>query len=257
MEQEINVVIFAAGKGVRMEQLGERIPKVLLPVWRNEVELEPLLFRLIRQVMTIQAGKYLIHKIYIVINYLGDYIKKFIENTQAIWKCEIEFVTQDPLNGEAGGLFLLPPEPLPMLVLDGDNYLADDKFFITLLDEYFSDNVIAVTGVREVPNIEQYANCKVSSRGYLVDIIEKPYKGMEFGSLAKMGCYVLSRALVEKGEEYFLDSKGELATTAAFSNICRDAERIRCVEYGKETLYFDIGIYDTYISHLLREEMDI
>lgn len=256
MDKNINVVIFAAGKSERMEQLGERIPKVLLPVWKNEIELEPLLFRLLRQVLAVQGAGYHIHKIYIIINHLGEYIRKFVRNMQAFRECEIEFIVQEPLNGEAGGLFLLPPDPLPMLVLDGDNYLVDDLFFVTLLNEYFSDHVIAVTGVREVPDIRWYANCKVSSRGYLIDIIEKPYEGMEFGSLAKMGCYVLSRALVEKGQEYFLDSRGELATTAAFSNTCRDAEKIRCVEYGKDYFYFDIGIYNKYINHLLREEED-
>lgn len=257
MDRKINVVIFAAGKGERMEQLGERVPKILLPVWKNEVELEPLLFRLMRQIVMVQDEGYEINKIYIIINHLKEYIENFVENTHAFKELKIEFIVQEPLNGEAGGLFLLPDEQLPMLVLDGDNYLGDDKFFVTLLDGYFSDNVIAAIGVREVPDIEWYANCKVSSKGYLIDIIEKPYKGMEFGPLAKMGCYVLSRTLIEKGEKYFLDSKGDLATTVAFSNICKGTEKIKCLEYDKEYLYFDIGIYHKYIRHLLKEKVGV
>jgi UTP-glucose-1-phosphate uridylyltransferase len=81
-----------------------------------------------------------------------------------------------------------------------------------------------------------------------LDIIEKPKNGMEFGNIAKMGCYVLSPQLISKGKDFFRDADGNIATTAAFSNLCRNNEIAFCVKYNGE--YLDIGTTDAYISHL-------
>jgi NDP-sugar pyrophosphorylase family protein len=157
-------------------------------------------------------------------------------------------VRQPVLDGEAGGLFLRPPSDLPVLAIDVDNYLEEEGFFQRLVNEYFSGSYAAVIGVHEVPDITRYANVKISDRNLLLDIVEKPTREAAFGNLAKMGCYVIGPEMIRRGKYFFHDSKGDLATTAAFSNSSAEGNPIKCVPH--RGYYIDIGTLDGYLSHL-------
>lgn len=241
-------VIFAAGIGSRLNELGKVMPKILLPVWKDNKNLEPIIQRIIRQAT--DAGT---SKIYIIVNHFSEYIETYINSNLLGYKCDIEIITQKKLDGEAGGLFLIPQNKYPILAIDGDNYLADNTFFKKLINEYEINNSLAIIGVREVPDINRYANVLISGQNELIDIIEKPYAGMEFSNIAKMGCYVLSSKLIERGKSFFQDAEGYITTTAAFSNICRNKEKAICIKYDNRFDYLDIGTFEGYIGHLTQQ----
>lgn len=187
-------VIFAAGIGSRLGDIGKKIPKALLPVWRNDGCLEPILIKLIGQ--SIKAGT---SKVYIIVNHYSNDIQKLLDVYMQKLDIPVEIIFQEELDGEAGGLFCIDKLEHPILALDGDNYLSNDNFLQELIEEYKNNhNCLATIGVMEVPDINRYANVKIADDYRLVDIIEKPLKGMEFGNLAKMGCYLLSEKLVQK-----------------------------------------------------------
>jgi dTDP-glucose pyrophosphorylase len=247
MSQGLEAMIFAAGQALRLLDLGAAVPKSLLPVWKDDQTLEPLLARIIRQAATAGA-----QKIRIVVNHRKRHIERFVKEFPAVRGRDIEFVHQQALDGEAGGLFLVPAPAGPTLAIDADNYLADDVFFRRLAEEYFKGDCEAAIGVCPVADITRYANVRVSDENTLLDIVEKPSRADACGDLAKMGCYVLSPALVGRGREFFLDSRGQVATTAAFSNLCGLRERVRCVRY--DGYYLDIGELESYARHLTRED---
>lgn len=180
---------------------------------------------------------------------MKEQIIEFINKHIIEFNIPIEYVVQSNLNGEAGGLFLISKIEQPILAIDGDNYLSDNFFFKNLVRKHFSENCYATIGVRKVPDIHRYANVKVSDSFILEDIVEKPSIGTEFGDLAKMGCYVLSEEFINRGQQFFKDSQGEITTTAGFSNSCLDNKVIRCLEYKGG--YLDIGTFDAFTSHLV------
>jgi dTDP-glucose pyrophosphorylase len=245
--REYEVMIFAAGIGDRLGDVGKQVPKALLPVWKDEETLEPVLGRLIRQAAVADP-----RVIRVVVNHRASRIERFVERSPSLRGRRIEFVNQETLDGEAGGLFLIEPSDLPTLAIDVDNYLADEGFLGRLVGEHFQSNVgcdcVATIGVCKVDDITRYANVKVSDDGTLSDIVEKPSREGAFGDLAKMGCYVLSPELIKRGRDFFLDSRGQVATTAAFSNLCSNNEPVRCIEYRGG--YLDIGDLASYAEHL-------
>lgn len=247
MRAPIDAMIFAAGQGTRLGDLGTEIPKALLPVWRDADTLEPILLRLIRQVAL--AGPEVIR---VVVNHHRERIASFVARSPSLQPLRIELVHQAILDGEAGGLFLTGPASRPVLAIDGDNYLEEDLFFARLVEAYFQGDYVAVIGVHAVPDITRYANVKVSAEGLLVDIVEKPSAEAAFGDLAKMGAYVLGPSLLQRGKDFFRDARDDLATTAAFSNACALRERILCVR--QHGYYIDVGTLDGYLSHLTGQD---
>jgi NDP-sugar pyrophosphorylase family protein len=247
LDREYEIMIFAAGIGDRLGDLGEQVPKALLPVWKDGETLEPVLARLIRQSAVAHA-----RVIRVVVHHRASLIERFVEQSPSLRRRRIEFVNQETLDGEAGGLFLIEPSDLPTLAIDVDNYLSDEGFLGRLVDEYFQhttrSDCLATIGVCKVGDITRYANVKVSDDGTLSAIVEKPSREVAFGDLAKMGCYVLSPELIKRGRNFFLDSSGQVATTAAFSNLCSKNEPVQCIEYRGG--YLDIGVLAAYAEHL-------
>lgn len=248
MSREFEAMIFAAGQGVRLGDLGTALPNALLPVWKDAETLEPILARLLRQVAV--AGPRVIRT---VVHHQWEHIERFLGRVPLVRDRKVELVHQEVLDGEAGGLFLVPPSDLPILAIDVDNYLSDELFFKRLIDEHLAADCLATIGVCAVTDITRYANVKIAADGTLVDILEKPRHEEASGAMAKMGCYVLSPALLERGRQFFLNSRGEIATTAAFSNLCRLDEPVRCVCYQGE--FLDIGDLVSYAKHLTREDV--
>jgi UTP-glucose-1-phosphate uridylyltransferase len=117
-----------------------------------------------------------------------------------------------------------------------------------------SGSFLATIGVREVPDITRYANVSFSPDYLLVDIIEKPTPESALGKWAKMGAYILSPDLIAEGRAFFRDSKGEIATTAAFANLCRTERPARCVIYSGA--YLDIGTLGAYVELLSKKSIN-
>ncbi len=102
-------LLMAGGLGSRLAPLTDNCPKPLLPV-----QGKPLLHRLLAQVRA--AG---IQRVYISILYLGDMVRASIGDGSA-FGLEVHYVEETEPLGTAGALGLLPDEPGPLLVMNGD-----------------------------------------------------------------------------------------------------------------------------------------
>lgn len=164
----MQAVILAAGKGTRMRPLTYDIPKPMLPV-KGRPLLEYILDALPDQ----------IQEIILVVNYLGDHIRKHFKDEYKGKK--ITYVHHDKLDG-TGGAVACTKEAVAdkFLVLNGDDlYLKSDI-------EKLCSQEIAVLGW-EVEDPRIYGVIKTDEDGNLVDIIEKPdsfdYKLINTGAM--------------------------------------------------------------------------
>jgi dTDP-glucose pyrophosphorylase len=102
---KFDAIIFAAGRGERLGELGRLLAKGLLPVWRDRDLLEPIILRVLRQ--TSLAGA---RHTYIILNHRQDQLRRIVQLSSVFNPQNITFIDQPTLDGEAGGLFYIPPQ---------------------------------------------------------------------------------------------------------------------------------------------------
>lgn len=167
----MQAVILAAGKGTRMRPLTYDIPKAMLPI-----KGKPILH------YTISFLPEEVDEVIIVVNYLGEHIKKYFGGNYLGKK--IKYVIQEKLDG-TGGAILNCKDLLKgkFLVLMGDDlyYQKDIKSLMN-----YDLGALAY----EVPDPRRFGVFKTDENGNLISIIEKP-QTLE-NKLANIGVYMLN-----------------------------------------------------------------
>ncbi len=103
-------VIMAGGKGERLGELTQAIPKPMLPVGDR-----PILEHLVH--LLIGHG---VRRIFLSVGYLGRMIEDHFGDGSR-FRCRIEYLREDQPLGTGGALSLLPERPQhPLLVMNGD-----------------------------------------------------------------------------------------------------------------------------------------
>jgi dTDP-glucose pyrophosphorylase len=103
-------VIMAGGKGERLGELTQAIPKPMLPVGDR-----PILEHLVN--LLVGHG---VRRIFLSVGYLGQMIEDHFGDG-ARFRCRIEYLREDQPLGTGGALSLLPERPsAPVLVMNGD-----------------------------------------------------------------------------------------------------------------------------------------
>jgi len=154
----MQAVILAAGRGKRMGELTEKIPKPLLS-YKGET--------LIDQKLRILPSS--ITEIIIVIGYLGDAIKRHCGTSYR--NIPITYVEQKELTGTAGSLWLCR-ELLhgPFLVLMSDDIYDANDIGKTCAVPQNDWSVLIYTS----PTKTDGGKCVIDERNHLVDIVEDP-----------------------------------------------------------------------------------
>lgn len=103
-------LIMAGGRGERLGELTQALPKPMLPIGDR-----PILERLVQ--LLVSHG---VSQIFIAINYLGAMIIDHFGDGSR-FHCSIEYLREDQPLGTGGAVALLPEPPRhPLLVLNGD-----------------------------------------------------------------------------------------------------------------------------------------
>ncbi len=103
-------VIMAGGKGERLGELTQAIPKPMLPVGDR-----PILEHLVN--LLVSHG---VRRIFISVGYLGQMIEDHFGDGSR-FRCRVEYLREDTPLGTGGALSLLPEKPTaPILVMNGD-----------------------------------------------------------------------------------------------------------------------------------------
>jgi len=103
-------VIMAGGKGERLGELTQAMPKPMLPVGDR-----PILERIVQ--LLVGHG---IRRIFLSVNYLGRMIQDHFGDGSRFF-CQIEYLREEKELGTGGALSLLPSLPTaPLLLMNGD-----------------------------------------------------------------------------------------------------------------------------------------
>lgn len=171
-KKDMQAVILAAGKGTRMRPLTYDIPKPMLLI-RGKPVLEYTLSFLPDE----------IDEVIIVVNYLGEHIKKYFGEK---WKGRrIKYVFQSELNGTGGALHTC-------------KYLVNEKFLVVMGDDlYYKKDLenmmkedLAILA-QEVDDPSRFGVLKTDENGKLIEIVEKPK--MEGKGLVSTNAFILNK----------------------------------------------------------------
>lgn len=171
-KKDMQAVILAAGKGTRMRPLTYDIPKPMLLI-KGKPVLEYTLSFLPEE----------IDEVIIVVNYLGEHIKKYFGKK---WKGrKVKYVFQKELNGTGGALQTC-------------KYLVNEKFLVVMGDDlYYKKDLenmmkedLAILA-QEVDDPSRFGVLKTDENGKLIEIVEKPK--MEGKGLVSTNAFMLNK----------------------------------------------------------------
>lgn len=172
----MQVVILAAGRGKRMQDLTKGMSKSMLKI-KGKPILEHKINMLPKE----------INEIVFVIGYYGEHImnhfKRYFNGRK------ITYVFQTNLNGTGGALFLAKS-------------ILKDKFLVMMGDDLYHKkdlkkllkHDLAVLG-REVDDPTKFGIIKTNSKGHMVEIVEKPKRSKD--KLANTGVYILNKKIFD------------------------------------------------------------
>ncbi|CAN5874221.1 nucleotidyltransferase family protein [soil metagenome] len=218
-ERPNRVVILAGGKGTRLHPITEQVPKPMVTVAGR-----PILERLILHLMSCGLRRFTIS-----INYLGHLIEGHFGDGSHLG-CEIDYLRESEPLGTGGPLSLLPPQPLPVVVLNGDLVTQCDVG--DLLDFHERGGYTATLGIRPYTVEVPFGVAEVEG-GRLLALREKPSER----TLINAGIYVLSPAAVAcvpAGRAYPI--------TALFETLLAEGKPVGA--HVLEAEWLDVGRHD-------------
>ena len=169
----MQVVIIAAGRGVRMGDLTNDTPKPMLKINGRPI-LEYILANLPDE----------ISEVVLVIGYKGEIIKSYFGDQYKNKK--ISYIIQEDLNGSGDAVWqakdLLKDK---FLVLN-----ADDLYCFSDLEKFIANEPPAILA-KEMDNPGRFGVLKTDDNGHLLEIIETPQEN--YGNLVNIGAYLLNK----------------------------------------------------------------
>jgi mannose-1-phosphate guanylyltransferase len=179
----VNAIILAAGLGTRLGDLGEQIPKVLIPVGGR-----PLLARHLD--LLGQAG---VQRVVVNAFHLASQIEDFTRAYEG--SLELVCTVEPRLLGTAGSVRRALPylEPGPFLILYGDVVVHDR--LESLIATHAQARPAATLAVHEEPSAEGKGVVKVDASGRVAAFVEKGEQGAG-PFLVNSGLYMIESELV-------------------------------------------------------------
>jgi dTDP-glucose pyrophosphorylase len=191
INEKIDVVIMAGGKGTRLNPFTHVLPKPLIPINGKPV-IQIILDRLI---------KYNLNQFYISLNEKSKILKAYFHEEN--FKVKIDFILEKKKLGTIGALNLIKEK-------------VSETFFVvncdTLLDVQYNEiynfhkennydlTIVGCVKEQEIP----YGVCQLDDSGLMSSIIEKPNHSF----IANTGFYVFNNSLIDlipRNKSYNMD----------------------------------------------------
>lgn len=211
-------VVMAGGKGERLGELTQAIPKPMLPIGDR-----PILEHIVN--LLVAHG---IRRIFLSVGYLGTMIADHFEDGSR-FQCRIDYLHEDQPLGTGGALTLLPEKPAdPLVVMNGD--LLTNISITRLLQFHRSGGFAATMVLREhkvqVPfGVAEVEGVRVAK------LLEKPSLKYRINT----GIYVLDPSLIAR-----IPQGKEFPITELFAGCIRGGEGVGAFQLQEE--WHDIGL---------------
>lgn len=179
-------VIMAGGKGTRLGELTQNLPKPMLKIAGR-----PILERIILHL--VGSG---IRKIYLAVNYLSQVIEDHFGDGKD-FGCEIHYIRETSPLGTGGALSLLTEKPAhPLIVMNGD--LVTDFHVRRMLRHHEKGGYLATIGLNHYSHRVPFG-CVTLAGNAISEIKEKPL----LNELVNCGIYTLSPDLLDRIQAEF------------------------------------------------------
>ena len=181
----MKAVILAAGKGTRLGEITENLPKPMIsvrskPILEHNIEL---------------CRKHGIKEIYINLHHLPDIIKDYFGDGSR-WDVSITYKEEKAILGTASGVKNFSEElgSTPFFVIYGDN--LSDCNLNRVLNEHIRKAARMSIVLIKLDDVSQSGVAELDAEGKILRFIEKPSPGVTRSHWVNAGIYILDSHLL-------------------------------------------------------------
>jgi dTDP-glucose pyrophosphorylase len=211
-------VLLAAGRGTRMRDLTETLPKPML-----EVRSKPVLQHIIEGLRDNGLTSLLI-----VVGWRADVVKEFFGDGSRLG-VKIDYETQTVQDG-TGRVVALAQNFVgadPFLLSYGDILIAQENYR-RIRDALTGAE--AVISVKRSDDVSQGGAVFVNEKFELTDLREKPKPGEPTSPWYNAGVYAFQRSIFDYIAKLEPSPRGEYELTDAIRNLALDAKKVQAIE---------------------------
>ena len=180
VNQDLDVIIMAGGKGTRMAPFTNVFPKPLIPIGGKSMI----------EVIMDEYQKYGFNNFKISINYKGNLIKAYLNEVNHNYK--VSYLEEIKFLGTAGALKLYNTVTNKPIFVSNCDILIKENYLDIL--EYHNKQKNDLTLVAAMVHFKiPYGVCKIKEGGELLHISEKP----EYDNLVNTGMYILNPSVLD------------------------------------------------------------
>jgi len=221
----MDAIILAGGKGTRLSDVVNNVPKPVAPVNGR-----PFLDILLSQLNSFSFIK----NVVLAIGYKSEVIIDRYKNCQN-YNFKIIFSIEDKLLGTGGAIkkALVLTNTEDALILNGDSYVEVD--IEDLLKFHKNNNSLLTIVLKEVDNADRYGSIEIDDKNRIIAFKEKYTKK---SALINAGMYILKRTL--------LNSVEDVREISFEKEILPELIRNNVYGYIVKGKFIDIGVPESY-----------
>jgi NDP-sugar pyrophosphorylase family protein len=230
-------VVLAAGRGTRMRELTNELPKPMMAV-RGK----PILQHIIEGIR--DAG---VKRVLLVVGYRAEVVRQAFRDGSALG-VRIEYVTQEVQDG-TGKVVELARDFVgsdPFLLLYGDILVEPSNYqrLVRLKPE-----VEAIVSVKENEDVSKGGAVFLNEEFELVDLREKPQPGEPTSPWYNAGLYIFRPGIFDFTTRLERSPRGEYELTDAIRALAQSGKKVRALELSGD--WFDVRDPEV-LAHLNR-----
>lgn len=224
----MKAVILAAGKGTRMKEITDSIPKPMV-----EIGGRPMLWHVLSALAA--AG---VTEAAVIVGYKAESIRSYFVDGAGVG-LRLSYFAQEVQNGTGKAA-----EPAREFLSDGPFFfsfgdiLTEPSVYASMADDFTASPTDLLLAVREVDDPSRFGAID-SEAGRITRIVEKPAPGTEPSNWVNAGIFVSTPALFDYTEKLELSPRGEYEIPDAFSMMIDDGLVVRAHEVTAD--WRDVG----------------
>ena len=217
-----NAVLLAAGRGTRMRQLTNELPKPML-----QVRGKPVLLHIVEGLSAAGITDFLV-----IVGYRADAVQEFFGDGSR-FHSRINYATQVVQDGTGRVVELarnfVGASPF---VLGYGDILVDPGNYKSIVD--FADNLEAIISVKRNEDVSKGGAVFLNERMELVDLREKPKPGEASSPWYNAGLYTFRPSIFEFTAKLKPSPRGEYELTDAIRDLAQSGKKIKAFELTGE-----------------------